>query len=397
MAKDIPLPKDFTAQKAIKAIIALTILAIIFLALALVFIILWNNIKPSSSSSSSSTTIAKTSYIYVPGSSNVINVMKLAPTTGALTFAGSNPIFNSVAPIDIVVIPKLSLSYVLNAPAKTVGIYSLNTTNGGINFSSTFSSTGNGPTMITTDITGSYLLVTNATDGTISSLSISPTDGTLTAVSGSPFASTDALFLTFHSSNSYCYATNQTGGKLLGFGFNAITGALTPLSSSPYTVGATPIATVFDNSNRFIYCCNSGDGTISGFSIATSTGALTPLNNSPYSSGSSSNTLNNIAMHPILSILYCCTGNGLIVIFNIATDGSLSANSFSPFTLPSGTTPTALAIDPSGSFLYINDTTHHQVLIFTIGQGTGALLAGSTPSFATFAGSTPNGLTLSTF
>jgi 6-phosphogluconolactonase (cycloisomerase 2 family) len=87
------------------------------------------------------------------------------------------------------------------------------------------------------------------------------------------------------------------------------------------------------------------------------------------------------------SVLYvvnkagCGTGAGAVSAFTIGSDGTLTAatgtstgtGSFSSLTFfPAGVSPTALASDPAGKFLYVTDGASNQLISYTI-QSTGVL------------------------
>jgi YVTN family beta-propeller protein len=70
-------------------------------------------------------------------------------------------------------------------------------------------------------------------------------------------------------------------------------------------------------------------------------------------------------------------------------DGSLAAVAGSPFAAGPGATPTGLAIDPSGRFLYAADGAHNAVLAFGVQSGALTPISGSPFT----AGTQPSGVT----
>ncbi len=92
---------------------------------------------------------------------------------------------------------------------------------------------------ITTDVTGSYVYMTN-NDSTIDGYAIANATGELTALKGSPFSgNAPTRGIAADPSGQYLYIANS--GQLLGYGINPSTGVLTVLSTSPYTAGNAPI------------------------------------------------------------------------------------------------------------------------------------------------------------
>jgi DNA-binding beta-propeller fold protein YncE len=92
------------------------------------------------------------------------------------------------------------------------------------------------------DSTGSYVYVTNSTDGTISAFSLSSAGG-LTAISGSPFATgAQPVDLAEDTSNTYLGVACTGGGPdfqvfTIGSSTSATPGGLTSFAK---TVGSNP-------------------------------------------------------------------------------------------------------------------------------------------------------------
>lgn len=80
------------------------------------------------------------------------------------------------------------------------------------------------------------------------------------------------------SNGSYVYVTNRTDGTVSGFSL-ATTGALTALTGSPYSTGQTPLDLVEDNTHSYIaVVCSNGNPDLQVFKIDTTTpGQLDPF------------------------------------------------------------------------------------------------------------------------
>ena len=126
-------------------------------------------------------------------------------------------------------------------------------------------------------------------------------------------------------------------------------------------------------SNADIYVGNSNTANIAGFSIA-STG-LTTLANSPYSVGVSPSAL---AITPSNSFLYVSSLAGGIFAYSIGSGGALTvANNGSA--VVSGISPVALRVDSTGQWLIVVDPTP-KAYVFSINTTNGTLTsAGSVP------------------
>lgn len=125
-------------------------------------------------------------------------------------------------------------------------------------------------------------------------------------------------------------------GTVHSYSVNSSSGALTEVPGSPFNAGLTPIQLAVDPSGRFVYVANSQSDDITAFSVDASTGTLTPLPGSPFPIG----------------------------------------------TQPSGQQPIALAIDPTGRFLYVSTDTNiggevpdYNVYEYTIDSLAGVLTA----------------------
>jgi 6-phosphogluconolactonase (cycloisomerase 2 family) len=91
--------------------------------------------------------------------------------------------------------------------------------------------------------------------------------GTLTAVSGSPFAAgTHPSAAASDSTGSYVYVTDYTNGNVLAYSVASASGALTALGT--YSAGNQPSAIVADSKYPYLYVAN-GDGTVSAYSISS--------------------------------------------------------------------------------------------------------------------------------
>ena len=135
------------------------------------------------------------------------------------------------------------------------------------------------------------------------------------------------------------------------FSFNLDTGALTPVPGSPFAAGSQPLDVSTDGFGRFLYVANNLSNSISAFSINRSNGALTPIAGSPFSMGS---FLSRVEADPLGRFLYAMDGQRVFVL-SIGATGALTPAAGSPLALNPG--PSALAADPSGQFLLVTQST----------------------------------------
>jgi DNA-binding beta-propeller fold protein YncE len=145
---------------------------------------------------------------------------------------------------------------------------------------------------------------------------------------------------------------------------------------------ASPYAVVVHPSGPYVYITDNGVNagatadTVEEYTYDAN-GHLTPANS--YIVGL---TPQGIAIDPTGSFLYVSnSGDGTVSAFTInPTTGALTAIAGSPFTasgVASTVTPTALAIDPSSQYLYVANGDARTISVFTITAGTGVLIPGN--------------------
>jgi len=196
-----------------------------------------------------------------------------------------------------------------------------------------------------------------------------PNSGVLTQISGSPYSVGDgAISMVLHPSGKYLYVANpgQNENDISQFNI-ASNGTLTEpnarISVAPNA--SQPKLLVMDPAGSYLYVMNIGSNNISVFSIDSSSGVLTQVANSPVS-----------VLAPVLNMQLTPSGNFLFVsAAGGSTNGliaafSVNAGTLSPVgtTATDGTNPYGLAIDPSGTYLYVaNFGPSNSISVFTIG------------------------------
>jgi 6-phosphogluconolactonase (cycloisomerase 2 family) len=148
------------------------------------------------------------------------------------------------------------------------------------------------------------------------------------------------------------------------------TGTQTP-GGNGATIAVNPAAT-------FLYTSDASSNALDGYSIGTD-GTLTALSGSPFSVPGNGGVF-ALAIDPAGKFVYAAVNNsGPIAGFSIGADGSLSAIQGSAF--QSGTTPVALTVSPSGNFLYAVDQ-FAGTFAYSISSTSGALTLVSGSPFA---------------
>ncbi|MFZ3210193.1 MAG: beta-propeller fold lactonase family protein [Terriglobales bacterium] len=205
------------------------------------------------------------------------------------------------------------------------------------------------------------------------------------------------------------YVLNRSTGVLTAATFSSTSGAAS--TSSPVPTGVNPSALAIDGNGFFVYVANQGSNSISGFLIDQIGGTLTEIKQQPPTTLNC--MLDQITPCPLPttgaptalatagSMLFVAmteagTGSIATYMFNTSGESSTTVVAACPagpgclqsppaFTITAGTNPVAMAVDPSGKFLFVADSVANTVAAFGIassGQLTavGAPLAtGTTP------------------
>jgi len=384
-------------------------LAAVTVVTVLVIIIVLAGLSVSCGNGSSSSAAGHIAYATLPSNGSVV-LLQINGATGAITVGGSTPTTGGVSPNGLALHPSRQFLYTADSRADTISIFSV-ANDGTLSFTNSIPA-GNGPDQAVIDPSGQYLLVTdnfgnNPTGGDISVYSIDVGSGALTEVAGSPFpADANPTSILFTHSGKFVYVTNPGLGDVTGFAFcppalasepqcSGATGVLTPVPGTPASSGSGAAALAVDASDQFLYVVNPSasnpppfqatTGNISAFNIDPNTGALTPILGSPFAS-TSGNGPAAIAVDPTGRFVYAVTPGSSASIWCFAitpTNGELVEVSGSPFSLAAGVQ--FALFDPSGNFLYIGSVSGKGIEGYTYNPSTGEpkIITGSPFSTAT--------------
>jgi 6-phosphogluconolactonase len=358
--------------------------------------------------------------------SNLGSEFSFNSTTGALAQIGA--VDTGGIHEDIAIDPTGSFVYILNA--STISAFSVDKTSGALAeiAGSPFDS-GESDGLYSEAVSpdGKFLFVTTfvtGDSGFTAVFSIDATSGALTPVVGSPFISSGGSTIV-DSTSQYLYVGG--GLNLAAYSIDSATGVLTSLPGSPYTlpapinlftldptanflyaslfatgeayVGASGIITFSINSAtgaltqiftdgsfgeqveavaitsgnkpvvytpKFAYVANQGSRSISEWTI-NSTGALTAVSGSPITDSNGPQFLAATSAH-----VYTGNANNSISEYSAnSTTGALTLVTGSPIT--GFGSVNALAADPTGSYLYVLDSTKQFIDSYSINPKTGAL------------------------
>jgi 6-phosphogluconolactonase (cycloisomerase 2 family) len=207
-----------------------------------------------------------------------------------------------------------------------------------------------------------------------------PYSGTLTELAGTPYTVGDgAESVVIHPSGKFLYVANpgqnENDISLFDILSNGYVNEIPPRTSVAINGNGTPGGgtqpklLVMDPAGNYLYVMNTASDNISVFSIESGTGALTQLPTSPFSL--SGLTPLNMVLTPTGNFLYISvsggqigTNNGSILGFSVNAGVLQLLNP--PLTSADGVNPNGLAIDPTGTYLYVANTQSNSISIFTI-------------------------------
>jgi 6-phosphogluconolactonase (cycloisomerase 2 family) len=340
------------------------------------------SIACSTSNITSSTTIADLLFTS-QGDMSVLSY-QVNLSTGALTQVGSEVTTGAnTMPVSIKITPDGKAAFVVNRGVPPSGTDSIATytVNGDGSVSSSganVASGGPGPIAAAIDGSGKFLFVANQGVGGISgtsSISVYTISGaTVTLASTTPTDDFASALVVSQTSN-FLYVTNSIGGPPLNLGevtqysFDSTTGALTKVNS--YITGGTTPSGVAINRKGYLYVTNFGSNNISGFVIA-SDGTLSPATKSPYSIASGTGPQTLVA-DPVEDFLYVCNyGSNQVSGFLIsAASGALTA--LTPNATSTGAGPSGIAMDPTGVYVYTTNVSGASLSAYHVDFMTGAL------------------------
>ncbi len=179
----------------------------------------------------------------------------------------------------------------------------------------------------------------------------------------------------------FAYVTNQgngvPGGSVSGYSLSP-DGTLVPLAGSPFTSGPHPFHMVADAQGRYLYVADANLPEIYTYAINALTGALTQVGSPTAVAGIPT----AIAIHPSGAWLYYAPSSGNQDIINgFSIDpitGALTALAGSPFP-DNGSGIAAITFDPSGQYAFASNNGSQNVSVFSVNLATGQLTAKGTP------------------
>jgi len=206
--------------------------------------------------------------------------------------------------------------------------------------------------------------------------------GNLSSINGSPFiAGAGATSIVIDPTHAFAFVANTGTSDISRFSISA-NGTLVAMSPNQALVG-TPGGMTMDSSGKFLFVTLPQNNQISIFAV--SSGNLSEVPNSPFSSDAfniqapiavavspKSNFLyvaNQVALNQVngsISIFSFDPTSGVLPVLNPATP-NIAAAAFPP--VQAGTTPSAIAISPGGSFVYVTNSGTNNLDGFAVDTG----------------------------
>jgi 6-phosphogluconolactonase (cycloisomerase 2 family) len=303
---------------------------------------------------------------------------KLAPIGSGSVGAGSPN-----GPIGIANGPSAKFLYVANSADGNVREFKINSTSGKLTpITGSPIAAGISPQWVAVTPNAQFAFVANFGDGTISPYTVNTTTGALTA-NGSAFLSVLLSSPTAAvASNNWLYVTDNTLGTIVSFQISA-SGTLSAVTSTALSTVTPPIpspgSVIMDPTGAFVYVTDQKFGAV--YFLKVGAGGLTLAGTYTSSTmGEGGLAIGTPSSgNEFLFVANQLLPSPSISVFLVNGDGSLTGPTLYPD--PSLKLPTGVAVDPTGSFLYVANQGNGTISRFAINATTGALGAGV--SFAT--------------
>jgi 6-phosphogluconolactonase (cycloisomerase 2 family) len=190
-----------------------------------------------------------------------------------------------------------------------------------------------------------------------------------------------------HPSGKFFYTVNNGSNNVSANALSA-TGLATAVTGSPFPLSPAsgPTAVAVSPNGLFLFVANRTSSKVSVLSITQTTGALTEISNSPFPLAPAAGPT-AITVHPSGNLLFVTNNNpGTLFVFTIQSTGDLTPIG-SPVQLLLN--PQALALNATGTVVYVANKGSDRILAFLVNQNTGDLTQIASP-FDTGANTAPS-------
>jgi len=238
-----------------------------------------------------------------------------------------------------------------------------------------------------------FLYVSNTGSGDVSGFTINPSTGSLTPIPGSPFrtggSGVDAVACT--PNGKFLMVSDSGSGDIAVLGI-ADTGALSPIPGLRFALGDIPDGIKISPDGNFLAVALPLSNRMGIFSIGPN-GALTPSSGSPFSGGGGGK-LAGVDINCASDLLFgveANSGNTIVDVFGIATNGALTSIPDSPFLADVGDNSNVTLLSPDDQLLFVSNQASSSVTAFTVASNGRVTLVPGSP-FAAPDSLAPNGM-----
>lgn len=320
--------------------------------------------------------VAAPLFVLVGSGDGKIRVFSVAEPSGALTpmgtaSPGGNPSFLAMD-------PTLRRVYAVDEANNQVRAFTFDPKMGSLtDLGSPVASGGGGPTHVSIDASGKFVLVANYGGGTTSVFPIQGT-GALGAATDTQAPGPKAHLSISSPSGGFVFVPALGANLIAQYKIDGA-GQLTANGTVSPPANAGPRHLAFRPDEKFAYGINETASTMTAYAYDKSTGKLTAgatVSTLPSNFGAA-NTCAEVAVHPSGAFVYGSNrGHDSIVTF--ASDPVTGALTLVGHVPTGGKTPRSFALDPSAKLLYAANQGSGTVSAFTIG-GNGAPVASGAP------------------
>ncbi len=330
------------------------------------------------------------------------------PISGALTVVAGSPYATTQSrPSDIAIDPSGKYLYTPNAGSDNVSTDLINA-GGSVTLDVSVAATGASPLSVAVVHDGTSLYIGSAGNGvqgaieayTLNAGVLSPAAGTL-AASTYPAGNVPRSIATAPASlptKALLFAGNVNDGSIEDWLIDADS-TLTEAPGSPFVLrnGAgshSPYALVVYPGNNFLYVTDTQAGTVSVYDYYAFGNQLAPI--ASYSTATLfGQSPQGLAIDPTGSFLYV-SGGGYVTAFSVeAATGLLSpVGVFQTTGTTSVSTPTSVRVDPSSQFAYVSNGDAGTISVFRIDFDTGALTPAGAPVLARISNGGPSSMVI---
>jgi len=216
----------------------------------------------------------------------------------------------------------------------------------------------------TTSGTG-VLFLTAQADRTVNAYSLSLSSGSLTTIGSGVATGAAPAAMVVTPAIDALFVANSGANSISSYTING-DGSLTPSSATTAT-GKTPMGLAVDPTGKFLFVANQGSSDVSVFAISGA--SLKPVAGSPFTTIPPGTDVPTgptaVAVPPSGSYVYVANQfTSTVSAFSFGSEGALKVVAGSPFAV--GLNPSAVAVNPAGGFLLVANSGSGNVSVFSI-------------------------------